>query len=129
MVLSKFKTVAIAFLVLASVSAIGYGVKWTYDKHLDAVNNAVEKALLEASAAQTIAVEEARREVRAENETNLREARKKLMESRRTVSDLRRILLIDHDLDRLLQEKPDMILIRVNEGTELVLQELEELTQ
>ena len=45
------------------------------------------------------------------------------------VSNLQRQLLIDHDLDRLLQRKPGLILPRVNRGTEEVLKELEEITQ
>lgn len=117
------------FAVLAIISALGYGVKWTYDKHLDAVDTAVNVALLEAAQERQVIVNNVTETFRKQNEQDREEFQRKLNESRREVSDLRRMLLIEHDLDRLLQEKPGLILPRVNNGTEEVLKELEELTQ
>lgn len=115
--------------ILGIILALGYGVNWVYGKHLDAINNAVNVAMLEAGAARQEAVNNATDKLREENKIEREALQAELRKSRAKVSDLQRMLLIDHDLDRLLQEKPGLIVPRVNKGTEAVLKELEELTQ
>ena len=117
------------FAILSIVTTIGFGVKWIYNKHLDAIDNAVNTAkLVEAQERQTI-VNTITKTLQRQNEETKKELEAELAQSRAKVSDLQRMLLIEHDLDRLLQEKPGLILPRVNRGTENVLKELEELTQ
>jgi hypothetical protein len=117
------------FAILAIISSIGYGIKWTYDKHLDAIDNAVNQVKLEAALAEADAVREATSQLRIEQEAERMAMQEELDRARASSDKFRRMLTIDHDLDRLLQRKPGLILPRVNEGTEEVLKELEELTR
>ena len=115
--------------ILTIVGICATGVKKGYDYHLNQINEAVNTAKLE------FAVES--QELVAHREEILREEARvareiieiDLQKERDKTNDLRRQLLIDHDLDRLLQRKPDSILRIVNSGTDKVLKELEELTQ
>ena len=115
--------------ILAILSSIGYGVKWTYNKYLDAIDNAVNQAKLEAAVAEQAAVRKVTDQLRIEQEAERLAMQAELDAARANADNLRRMLLIDHDLDRLLQRKPGLILPRVNKGTEEVLKELEELTR
>lgn len=117
------------FAVLAIISSIGYGVKWTYARHLEAIDNAVAKVQLEAAVAEQAAVREVTAKLKAEQEAERLAMQAELDRARANADNLRRMLTIDHDLDRLLQRKPGLILPRVNKGTEEVLKELEELTR
>lgn len=117
------------FAVLTIISSIAYGVKWTYDRHLEAIDNAVNQAKLEAAVAEQTAVREATDQLKIEQEAERIAMQAELDQVRANADNLRRMLLIDHDLDRLLQRKPGLILPRVNKGTEEVLKELEELTR
>ena len=117
------------FAVLAIISSIGYGIKWTYDKHLEAIDNAINQVKLEAALAEADAVRKATTQLRIEQEAERMVMQEELDRARASSDKFRRMLTIDHDLDRLLQRKPGLILPRVNEGTEEVLKELEELTR
>lgn len=117
------------FAILAIISSIGYGIKWTYDKHLDAIDNAVNQVKLEAALAEADAVRKVTAQLRVEQEAERMAMQEELDRARASSDKFRRMLTIDHDLDRLLQRKPGLILPRVNEGTEEVLKELEELTR
>ena len=117
------------FAVLAALSMIGYGVKWTYDKHLKAIEDAVNLARIETALFEQKLAREATEKVRAEQEAERQAMQAELDRARANADNLRRMLTIDHDLDRLLQRKPGLILPRVNNGTEEVLLELEELTR
>lgn len=117
------------FAILAIVSALGVGIKAGYNYHLEQIDEAINTAKLEFAIEKQEALaarEEALREIsRADREA----IEKELMLERARLKDIQRMLLIDHDLDRLLQRKPGLILPRVNKGTEDVLMELEEITQ
>lgn len=117
------------FAILAIVSSVGYGIKWIYDKHLDAVDNAVNTALLVEAQERATIIRNVTDTLREQNNQEKERLEGQLAVSRAKVSDLQRMLLIDHDLDRLLQEKPGLILPRVNKGTEEAIKDLEELTQ
>ena len=117
------------FAILAVVSAVGYGIKWTYDKHLDAIDNAVNTALLVEAQERAKIIRDVTDTLREQNNQDKERLEEELATSRAKVSDLQRMLLIDHDLDRLLQKKPGLILPRVNRGTEEAIKDLEELTQ
>lgn len=64
-----------------------------------------------------------------ENREEIRDLQQKLQDERIATAELERKLLIEHDLHRLLQARPQMILDRVNRGTAEVFQELEEITR
>jgi hypothetical protein len=110
-------------------TALIAGVKKGYDYHLDQIDKAVLAAQMKASIEQASAVDAREREVRTELTRERAIIEEQLDLERNKVKDLRQKLLIEHNLDRLLQEKPGLILPRVNRGTEEVLKELEELTQ
>jgi hypothetical protein len=122
---SIVKWVAIAGIV----AAIGTGIKKGYEYHLDQIDTAVNTAKLEFALAEKKAIEAREKILKEEAKKDRELIESELKVERAKVSDLQRQLLIDHDLDRLLQRKPGLILTRVNKGTEEVLKELEELTQ
>ena len=51
---------------------------------------------------------------------------KKFREYKNKVEGIEEKLKVEHDLNKLLQAKPEMILKRVNVGTELALKDIEE---
>ena len=116
---------AILLIVTASIA----GVKAGYNYHLEQIDKAVNIAALEFAVDKQAALDAREDELRELAQTDREEIEQKLVAERARVNDLQRMLLIDHDLDRLLQRKPGLILPRVNKGTEAVLLELEELTQ
>lgn len=122
---SMVKWGAIAMIVVA----IGTGIKKGYEYHLDQIDAAVITAKLESAVKEQEAVREREVILKAKAKKDREEIEAVLKVERAKVIDLRRQLLIDHDLDRLLQRKPGLILNIVNKGTEEVLLELEELTQ
>ena len=115
--------------ILIIVSLLAKGVSMGWEAHLDAIDMAVNDAK------KTLVLEQ--NEFRKEREDVLRETSKvekeiieaELKIERNRVSSLQRMLFVDHDLDKLLQKKPGLILIRVNAGTEEYYKELEEITQ
>jgi len=116
-------------IALAIVGMLAAGVKWGVEYHFDQIdiavaNNARELAL--ASATRLTAREKELRNISTEDRKLVE---KELRVERAKVTDLQRMLLIDHDLDRLLQRKPGLILPRVNKGTEDYYKALEEATQ
>jgi hypothetical protein len=115
--------------ILTIISILSFGVKWIYNKHLDTIDDAVNKALLIEAQERAEIVRNVTNTLRQQNEEEKKILEGQLAQSRAKVSDLQRMLLIDHDLDRLLQEKPGLILPRVNRGTEEAIKTLEELTQ
>ena len=125
----KLGTAVKWFAILTIVSTLSYGIKWTYNKHLEAIDTAIYQAKMEAAISEQIAVREATSKLEAQQEIERMALQAELDKARAASDNLRRMLTIDHDLDRLLQRKPGLILPRVNEGTEEVLKELEELTR
>ena len=122
---SMIKWLAIA----AIVATIGAGVAKGYEYHLDQIDLAVNTAKIET------ALEEARLgkiredELRESARVDKERIEAELVIERRKVNNLQRMLLVDHDLDKLLQSKPGLILPRVNKGTEDYFAELEKITQ
>ncbi len=122
---SIVKWVAIA----AIVSAIGVGINKGMEYHYDQIDLAVvaaQKDLAIVSATRLIAREE---ELREQSIVEKELIEQELKVERAKVTNLQRMLLVDHDLDRLLQRKPGLILPRVNKGTEDYFKKLEEATQ
>jgi len=111
------------------LSMVGWGIKKAYNYHLDQIDKAVVAAELEASVSRTNAVRAVQEGLLAQSKANREALEKEIQVEKERVSDLRRMLLIEHDLDRLLQSKPGLILNIVNEGTEEYYQELEDITQ
>lgn len=125
LILSALKWGAVTVLILG----IGYGINWAWNYHLDQIDLAVRQAKLELAAEITRRVNERERELLEDAEEQRQSLEQQLIKERLRVRDLRRKLLIEHDLDRLLQSKPEMILERVNEGTREYFKELEDVTQ
>ncbi len=116
-------------LILSIVGILAKGVHFVYEYHLDQIDTAVNAAkialVFEQNEVQKVREEELREISRKDKE----KIEVKLKAERTKVSNLQRMLLIDHDLDRLLQRKPGLILTRVNKGTEAYFKALEEATQ
>jgi hypothetical protein len=117
------------FAILTIVAAIGTGIKKGYDYHLNQIDAAVNTAKLEFAIQKQEALNVREAELRELAKADRDAIEIELNKERAKVDGLRRMLLIDHDLDRLLQRKPGLILPRVNKGTEDILLELEELTK
>ena len=115
--------------IVAILGIIAAGVKRGYEYHLDQIDIAVNAAKTSLVLAQNEAVRKREIELRSESVREKQLIEKELVVERAKVTDLQRMLLIDHDLDRLLQRKPGLILTRVNAGTELYFKNLEEATQ
>jgi len=102
-------------------TAIGIGLFWGYQK----VSNYYEEQLALAESrgrdAVIIMQQEAIRQREEELEIINKAERKKLeikiQIEKKKVDKLEKMLLVDHDLERLLQAKPNLILTRVNKGT------------
>lgn len=121
---------AVKWIAIASIiTAIGVGINKGYEYHLEQINKAVNTAKLEFAIEKQEALNAREAKLRAIAEADRIIIEEELDRERAKTDNLRRMLLIDHDLDRLLQRKPGLILPRVNNGTEAVLQELEELTK
>lgn len=111
------------------VTAISLGVAKVYDMHLDAIDMAVNDTKKTIVLEQNKLQREREDDLREQSREDLEAIEVELIVERKKVSDLKQMLLIDHDLDNLLQKKPGLILIRVNRGTEAYYRELEEITQ
>lgn len=111
------------------VASIGFGIRAGYNYHLDQIDAAVNTVTLELALEQTEAVRVREKELRTKSIAEKKILEAEIKVERAKVSDLRRMLLIDHDLDRLLQRKPGLILTRVNKGTKAYNKALEDATQ
>lgn len=114
---------------LAIITILGFGINRGYNYHLDQIDKAVNAAKQEFALDRANAVREREKELEeiAKVEKDIIESQ--LRYEKMKVTELRRMLLIEHDLDQLLQKKPGLILTRVNEGTEAYFKELEDVTQ
>lgn len=120
----------IKWVVIGSIFAgLTFGAKSIYNYHLNEINEAVQQTQVRIVLEQEQLRKEFEKELLEKSRLEKENIQKELKFERKKVTDLQRMLLIDHDLDRLLQRKPGLILTRVNSGTEEVLKELEELTQ
>jgi hypothetical protein len=122
---SVVKWIAIASIV----TAIGVGISKGYEYHLDQIDQAVNTAKIELALEQTRLSEIRENELRESARIEREAIEAELVQERRKVNNLQRMLLVEHDLDKLLQSKPGLILPRVNKGTEDYFKELEEITQ
>lgn len=116
-------------IILAIVGILATGIKKGYEYHLDQIDTAVNAAKVELVLAQNELQREREDRLRIESIKEKKLIEEQLKVERAKVTDLQRMLLIDHDLERLLQRKPGLILTRVNAGTEAYFKELEEATQ
>jgi hypothetical protein len=108
---------------------LGVAVKKGYEYHLDQIDFAVNAAKTSLVLEQNALQKEREESLRAESIREKKVIETALKVERAKVTDLQRMLLINHDLDKLLQAKPGLILTRVNAGTEAYFKELEEATQ
>lgn len=126
--LSLFKYWKIAALG-AVVLGAWYGFNQLKDWHEAQIREAIILTQLQENAKLQIAVDAREKKLQEASALERAALQEQIEIEKKRVNNLQRMLLIDHDLDRLLQRKPGLILPRVNEGTAEVLQELEALTQ
>lgn len=108
---------------------LGYSIKWVYDYHIEQIEAAVFQAETNFAlkAAQELKVRE--KELRDKSAADKAQIKKELIIEKQRIKELEKLLLIDHDLDRLLQEKPGLIIPRINTATAAYYEELERVTQ
>lgn len=111
------------------ISTLAYGLNRVYEYHLDQIDAAVNTVKVEMALEQNELINTREKELRQESAEEKERIEVELKVERAKVTDLKRMLLIDHDLDRLLQRKPGLILPIVNKGTAKYFKELEEITQ
>lgn len=111
------------------IAGISYGGIKVFNYHIDTVEAAEAAARTEVLKKQLEFRQEREAEIRAESLVEIQKLQVQIRSQDEKLKKLERQLLIDHDLDRLLQQKPGLILTRVNKGTELYYEELKELTQ
>jgi len=119
------KWVAIAGIV----ASIGVGISKGYEYHLDQIDKAVISSQRQLALAAADRLRKTEAELRAISIADKAVIEKELVVERAKVTDLQRMLLVEHDFDKLLQRKPDSILRLVNKGTKDYFKELEETTQ
>jgi uncharacterized protein HemX len=118
-----------AAAVAAIAVAIGYGAIYVRGMYKEALKSAEEKGRQEVVLEQRELSARIIEEETQENEVAKKELRRIIATKNREIQDLERKLQIEHDLDRLLQAKPGLILKIVQEGTNNRMTELEEITQ
>jgi len=116
-------------IALAILGILATGVKKGYEYHLDQIDTAVANNARELALASATRLNTREKELRNQSIEDKELIEVQLKVERAKVTDLRRMLLVDHDLDRLLQQKPGLVLPRVNEGTKAYFKELEEATR
>ncbi len=116
-------------LIVGALGAILLAVNKVVNYHFDQIDFAVNAAKVNLIMEQNEVQQELREELKQQSREEKEKIEIKLKVERTKVSNLQRMLLVDHDLDKLLQKKPGLILIRVNKGTEEYYKALEELTQ
>lgn len=116
-------------LIAAAFAAVSIAVNKVVNYHFDQIEFAVNAAKVDLIMEQNEIQQEIREELKQQSREEKEKIEIKLKVERIKVSNLQRMLLVDHDLDKLLQKKPGLILTRVNKGTEEYYKALEELTQ
>lgn len=119
----KWGTIALVAGMLAT------GANAVRNYHLDQIDEAVISSKRDMAIASATRLRDREEELRSVSREDKLLIEMDLAQERAKVTDLRRMLLVEHDLDRLLQSKPDMVLKIVNTGTVEYFQELEEVTQ
>jgi len=123
----KISWKAVAILgILGGLSFMGYRA---YTYHLEQLEDA-RVAERQAVILEQTQLMQAREGVLLE-QANIEKLKVEIIvaEQKVQVKKLERMLLVEHDLNRLLQAKPGLILKRVNAGTEAAMKELAEATQ
>ena len=124
-ILSIVKWASIAIVA----ALITYGVRSLYEFHNNEITRAVNTAKLKWANEEQADIDKATKDLKEQSTAERNKLQNELDIERGKVTKLQRELLIEHDLDRLLQAKPNLILSRVNDGTEKVLSELGDATQ
>ena len=122
----KYIKLGIAAAVVVAIGFAYFQAKHWYD-------SAIEEAKMQGR--QEVVIEQQQiitRTIVEEqklNEEEKQELRKQILAQRKQVEELRRKLQVDHELDALLQAKPGLVLKAVQNGTNKVLAEFEEITE
>ena len=116
-------------LITGIIFMVGYGIRAGYHFYENSITVAVNGAKLKWANEEQADIDKAIKDLKEQSAAERNKLQSELDTERSKVIKLQKELLIEHDLDRLLQAKPNLILTRVNDGTEKVLSELEEATQ
>lgn len=117
----------ITWLVLALLIVSGlvtYTISW-YDEKINEAFEAGKKDVV--SAQNEFSAEQYKRQLE-DNKIKINNLNNTIKKQKEKSNKLEKMLLIDHDLDRLLQAKPNLILTRVNKGTREAIDNLESIT-
>ena len=125
----SFKNFAKLGLVLLLVLGSIYGYVYVRGLYETAIKNAQELGRQEIIRNQEMLKSDILKEQEEINRVAKEELKTVIIEQNKEIKDLERKLQIEHDLDRLLQAKPGLILNIVQKGTNEKLQDLEEITQ
>lgn len=106
-----------------------YGAIYVRGLYKDALSIAKENGRQEIIQEQIFFRDQMLIEQEQLNNNARQELQKIIIQKNREVRDLQKQLQIEHDLDRLLQAKPEWILKIVQKGTNEKLNEFEEITQ
>ena len=115
--------------IFLSISVLGYAGYKFIQFHNNAVEQAVQFALLEENAKQQRKQQIVIEQLKTVAEEDRLVLEQQILIERNKTRELEKMLLIEHDLDRLLQQKPGLILSRVNNGTAEYFKNLEEASQ
>lgn len=125
--LSTLKKVGIISVIFISLfSFISYKL---YTYHTEAIEVAVSNNTNELLLEQERLINEREAELLELSEIDKEQLENRIQTQSKQLRELEKQLLIDHDLDRLLQAKPGMILKIVNDGTKQFYKEVEEATK
>lgn len=121
------------YIILSAIllAFIGGGVAYLEGKHRydSAIAAAKREAVQEVLLEQERAINKAVQIERDLNQLEKQELKKEIQKRDQEVSALRRKLEVDHELDALMQAKPGLVLKAVQNGTDEVLKEFEEITK
>ena len=116
-----FKIIIVIALFAAIAAGMTYMAKWHNDKLKEATQAGIDSVVIEQNEEIIRSFEQQlEQQIMEKAELNAR-----LKQSWNRIGELEKQLLIEHDLDRLLQAKPGLILDRVNKGTGAVFDEVE----
>ena len=119
------KWIAIASIMGSMWGGIAYVKTW----HQEQLDKAVVTTQLEMVRQQNEIVNKTEEKLKKESTVILGAFQKALEIERNNSRQLVKKLTIEHDLDRILQQKPGLILPRVNAGTAEYYEQLELITQ
>lgn len=126
---SLFSKYRVAILVISLISIMSVGAIKVVNLHNSVVATAVKSAKESLILEQSIYVEEVETQLKYVAEEDRKKLIGTILAERKKISKLEKTLLLDHDIERLLQAKPDMMIKIINNNIDDYYTRLEELTK